>query len=402
MAALREIITGSPSELALEFEAIQVDKGGVGIMSPKSFFHVLRLRQLKSPAANILKQEMLSAGGECATARTVIQGDPKPQDAIVMGTRRQLAVLAKKLKAQPFGLRKIALQLEMFLKQASRPNLQPEPISTALGTAHNGPPLIMGTVNATPDSFSEGGAHYEEPAAVAQGQKLIKDGADIIDVGGESTRPGSDPVPEEEELRRVLGVIAHLKANGLAPISIDTMKSGVAQSALEAGATVINDVSAGRHDPLMFEVAAEADCPIILMHMLGEPKTMQDDPHYDVLMDELHRFFDERLEAAVAIGIQEHQILLDPGIGFGKRREDNYLILRRLRELLVFGRPLVVGVSRKSLLASERGLRPQQRLEETITAGTAAMLNGAHVLRVHDVQAAVKSRIIGRRVLGLA
>ncbi|MFB0516645.1 MAG: dihydropteroate synthase [Candidatus Neomarinimicrobiota bacterium] len=400
MGTLREIIALSPDELAREFDSINVDEGGIGIMSPKAFFHLLRLRALKSPAANILKQEMLSVGGECATSRTVILGDPVAQDVIIMGTRRQLAKLSARLKAQPFGLKQVARQITAFIKNTSQ---NPPPLPSLMSSLAINPsryPLLMGVLNVTPDSFSDGNCYLEENAAIQHGMTLYEQGAEMIDVGGESTRPGSDPVPEEEELRRVLPVIRRLREQTDRPISIDTMKAPVAVEALEAGANLVNDVSAGRHDPRMLEVVAQAGCPYVMMHMQGEPKTMQQNPHYDHLMDELHRFFDERLAWAVKRAVKEEQIIIDPGIGFGKCREDNYEILRRLRELRVFGRPVLVGVSRKSFLQNELGEVPKERYEESIAAGTIAMVNGADILRVHEVVPALKSRIVFQRLIG--
>lgn len=369
-------------------------------MAPKAFLHILRLRELKSPAANILKQEMLSAGGECATSRSVILGDPNPQDVILIGTRRQLAKLSSKLKSQPFGLRNIAKGIEDFLGKVGLPGADPHPLLQSLDGESGHYPLLMGILNVTPDSFSDGNRFLKVDNAIGHGLEMLDDGAEIIDVGGESTRPGSDPVAEEEELRRVMPVIAGIREKTERPISIDTMKARVAREALEAGATLINDVSAGRHDPHMMELVAEHGCPYVIMHMQGMPKTMQANPRYDNLMDEMHRFFHTRLEAATKAGAAETQIILDPGIGFGKRKEDNYEILRRLRELRIFGCPVLIGVSRKSLLLSDLGPIPQERLEETIAAGTLAMANGADIIRVHDVIPAVKSRMIIQRVQG--
>ncbi|MCH7575201.1 MAG: dihydropteroate synthase [Candidatus Marinimicrobia bacterium] len=258
----------------------------------------------------------------------------------------------------------------------------------------------MGIVNVTQDSFSDGGQFVAPEAAVAHALELEKQGADILDIGGESTRPGSEPMPAEQESGRIVPVITELAAKAAAPISIDTMKSPVAAAALDAGARVVNDVSAGRFDGEMFALVADRGCPLILMHMLGQPKTMQDQPHYDNLMDELHRFFEDRLSAAVKAGISESQLIIDPGIGFGKSMIHNYIILNRLRELLSFGRPVLVGVSRKSLLKNKLGESPADRLEETITAQTVAVMNGATVLRVHEVLPAVKSRAILQRTLG--
>jgi dihydropteroate synthase len=299
-------------------------------------------------------------------------------------------------------LKQAAGRIEAFLKRTSQPSRPADSLLLTLAGDPSRYPLIMGILNVTPDSFSDGNAYPDSSAAIRHGTTLFERGAEIVDVGGESARPGSDSVSTEEELRRVLPVIAGLRKRTDKPISIDTTKAQVAQEALEAGAALINDISAGRNDPRMFEVAAQAGCLLILMHMQGKPKTMQANPHYDYLMDELHRFFDERLTRAAKAGVKEEQIILDPGIGFGKRREDNYEILRRLGELRVFCRPVMVGASRKSFLQSELGETPQDRLEESITAGTIAMVNGADILRVHDVVPALKSRIVFQRLMGSA
>lgn len=396
---LREIITDSTEELAAELASMDIDPGGVGIMTSKAFSHRIRVRKLKSPAANILKQEMLSVGGDCATSRTVILGDETPQDVLMMGTRRQLAAVAKKLKSQPFGLKKLASEIVLFLSRTGKDEAAGRETLTAI--VSGAPlPLLMGIVNVTQDSFSDGGQFVAPEAAVAHALDLEKQGADILDIGGESTRPGSEPMSAEQESGRVVPVITELAAKAAAPISIDTMKSPVAAAALDAGAQVVNDVSAGRFDGEMFALVADRGCPLILMHMLGQPKTMQNEPHYDNLMDELHRFFEDRISAALKAGVSESQLIIDPGIGFGKSMIHNYIILNRLRELLSFGRPVLVGVSRKSLLKNKLGKAPADRLEETITAQTVAVMNGATVLRVHDVLPAVKSRAILQRTLG--
>ena len=390
MGHLRLILTDSAVELAREFESINVDHGGIGIMSPKAIQHILRLRSLKSAAANILKQEVLSIGGDCATSRDVILGDPVPQDIILLATRRQLALLVAKLKAQPFGLKAVSRQLSAFLNRSAE---LPNPLARVPQLASN-IPAIMGIINVTTDSFSDGGLYLDPKAAISHGERLLDDGADILDVGGESTRPGSDPVSVEDELARTIPVIEGLRAKTDKPISLDTTNAAVARQGLAAGADWINDVSAGRDDPELLEVVAEARCPYILMHMQGTPKTMQQTPVYDNLMDDLHRFFDERIAAAVGRGVDEENIIIDPGIGFGKTVGNNYEILRRLGEFTIFGRPILVGHSRKSFLSNPAGTNPQERYEETIAAGTIAMQNGCHIIRVHDVVGALKSRYV--------
>jgi dihydropteroate synthase len=245
-------------------------------------------------------------------------------------------------------------------------------------------PLIMGVVNVTPDSFSDGGRFLDADAAVNHGERLASEGAAILDVGGESTRPGADPVSEEEELRRVVPVVERLA--GRSRVSIDTTKVAVARAALEAGATLVNDVSALRFDPGMGALVAETGAGCCLMHMLGEPRTMQEDPRYDDVVSNVKAFLEERLAFAVAAGIDEARVWLDPGIGFGKTVEHNLELLRRLDEIVAIGRPVVVGTSRKSFLGKLAGGRSEgERLPGTIATNVLALERGASVFRVHDV-----------------
>ena len=244
----------------------------------------------------------------------------------------------------------------------------------------------MGVVNVTPDSFSDGGLFLDADAAVEHGLRLAGEGADILDVGGESTRPGADPVAEDEERRRVVPVIERLAREGGSRISIDTTKLPVARAALEAGATLVNDVSAFRFDPGMAALVAETGAGCCLMHMLGEPRTMQEDPRYDDVVSEVKAFLEERLAFALSEGIDEQRVWLDPGIGFGKTVEHNLELLRRLDEIVAIGRPVVVGTSRKSFLGKLVGGRDEgERLPGTIATNVLALERGASVFRVHDV-----------------
>jgi dihydropteroate synthase len=246
---------------------------------------------------------------------------------------------------------------------------------------------IMGIVNVTPDSFSDGGLYLDAGAAIAHGFELEAEGADILDVGGESTRPGAEPVDAETEAERVLPVIHGLIDGGAtAQISIDTMKAPVAAAALDAGATLVNDVTALRGDPGMADLIAERGVECCLMHMLGEPRTMQDDPRYEDVVSDVKAFLEERMAVAVGAGVKEEKILLDPGIGFGKTVEHNLELLRRLDELTALGRPLVVGTSRKSFLGRITGNSdPKRRLPGTIATNVLAYERGALVFRVHEV-----------------
>ncbi len=244
---------------------------------------------------------------------------------------------------------------------------------------------IMGIVNVTPDSFSDGGRFRDAAAATAHGLALAAQGAAILDVGGESTRPGAEPVSAAEELARVLPVIDGLRAAGTAArISVDTSKAAVAQAALVAGATLVNDVTALRADPPIVELVAEHQADVCLMHMRGEPRTMQRDPHYEEVVSEVKAFLEERMAFAVAHGVPEERILLDPGIGFGKTVAHNLTLLARLHELTALGRPLVIGTSRKSFLARLTGRAVDDRLAATIATNVLAYERGARVFRVHD------------------
>ena len=246
---------------------------------------------------------------------------------------------------------------------------------------------LMGIVNVTPDSFSDGGEFLDAEVAISHGRELAAEGADILDVGGESTRPGAEAVDAEAELARVLPVVQSLAREGGAglPVSIDTSKRAVAEAALDAGAGIVNDVTALRAEPDLAGLCADRGCEVVLMHMLGDPRTMQDDPRYDDVVDDIEAFLAERIEFAVSEGVSEERILIDPGIGFGKTVEHNLELHRRLGELRDLGRPIVFGSSRKSFIGKLTGAEVDERVGGTIASNVIAYANGADVLRVHDV-----------------
>jgi len=258
---------------------------------------------------------------------------------------------------------------------------------------------IMGIVNVTPDSFSDGGLFLDPARAIERGLALVEDGADVVDVGGESTRPGSDPVTPDEEIRRVLPVIAGLRERTQALISVDTSKVEVAEAALDAGADIVNDISAFRLDPRILVLAARHGAGFILMHMKGVPRTMQAHPHYDDVVAEVRAFLAERIDVAEAYGLPRESIAIDPGIGFGKNQPDNLALLAGLRTLAGLGRPVVVGVSRKSFIGKILDAPPQDRLEGTIAAAVMSFVNGASVLRVHDVRAVARAVRVAEAIL---
>jgi dihydropteroate synthase len=246
-------------------------------------------------------------------------------------------------------------------------------------------PAVMGVLNVTPDSFSDGGEFLDLAAAVAHAERMAAEGADLVDVGGESTRPGAEPVPGDEELRRVMPVIERLAGGAGVPLSIDTSKAPVASAATGAGAVLVNDVTALRGDPEMVGVVAESGAELCLMHMRGDPRTMQDDPRYEDVVSEVKAFLEERLGFAVAQGVPEERVWLDPGIGFGKTVAHNLELLRRLDEIVAVGRPVVVGVSRKSFIGALTGRSVPERAWGGLAANVLAFERGAHMFRVHDV-----------------
>lgn len=262
--------------------------------------------------------------------------------------------------------------------------------------------LVMGVINVTPDSFSDGGRFLDPEAAVDLGKQLISEGADLLDVGGESTRPGASPVSVEEEARRVLTVVERLKKETAAVVSVDTTKALVARAALNAGAEIINDVSAMRFDPEMICVAAEKGAGVVLMHMKDSPKDMQTSPVYADLMGDITSFLRERMEVLVAAGIPRESIVLDPGLGFGKTVAHNLELVRRLAEFGRLGRPILIGPSRKSFIGAVLDLPVSERLEGTAAAVALSVVNGASIVRVHDVRAMVRVVRMTEAIVGSA
>lgn len=265
----------------------------------------------------------------------------------------------------------------------------------------NKPSLVMGIVNVTPDSFSDGGKYIEPEKAVAHGLSLIEEGADILDIGGESTRPGSDIVLVEEELNRVIPVIKGIRKKSNCLISIDSMKHEVVSAALNAGSGMVNDVN-GLRSGEMRKVVAERSVPVVIMHMKGSPKTMQIDPTYRNMINDIASFLQNQIDAAVQDGVSSDMIIVDPGIGFGKTPDDNFKLLRRLNTFLSLGKPILVGPSRKSFLGIALDLSEQNRMEGTSAAVTAGILNGANIVRVHDVKEMKRVATIADHIRGIA
>ncbi|GAB4251076.1 dihydropteroate synthase [Deferrisoma sp.] len=384
MYHLRIMDLTEPERARAELERVGADAAGVARMIDKAGFLAIRVEGLRSPAANILKQEMLSLGGDAAVARGVVNCSAERSDAIILGTRKQVRRLVRKLRPQPFGLKRLADELQALLGAG-----EPVEFRWHGGTLRlEARPLVMGILNVTPDSFSDGGEFFDRDAALERALAMVEEGADLLDVGGESTRPGAPLVSQDEEERRVLPVIEHLAHRVGVPISVDTYKAAVARKAVDAGAAIVNDVSGLRMDPEMARAVAETGAGLVVMHMRGDPRTMQSDTTYDDLVGEIFRALEESVDRAVEAGVDRSRVWIDPGIGFGKSAGQNLVLLRRLGEFRSLGCPILVGASRKSFIGKTLGIDdPKDRLEGSLAAAVLAVAGGARILRVHDVRA---------------
>jgi dihydropteroate synthase len=380
----------SPGDARTALHRLGCDPGGIAIMQDKALFKVVSLSCVRTPAALILKQDMLSLGGDAACHRDTITGNVETTEVLLFGTVHQLRQLCTKLARQSFGLADIGRELRSQLdRYYTEPASIPFPNGRILNWEN---PHVMGILNCTPDSFSDGGQHGTVDAAIAHALKMRDDGASVIDIGGESTRPGALPVSVSDELARVIPVIQGLHQRwGDDPdaplLSIDTTKADVARHALTAGAQILNDISALRADPAMAAVVAESGCAVVLMHMQGTPTTMQTQPQYDDVISDLLAFFSERITMALAACIREDRILIDPGIGFGKTMEHNLVLLNRLDQFQSLGRPIVLGTSRKSFIGTALNLPVDDRMEGTAATVCIGILKNAKLFRVHDVGA---------------
>ncbi len=372
-------------EIEKAFAETGCDLAGVKIMAEKGLFITQKIIGISLRAAIILKQEMMAIGGEVVLDRKVMTLKPEKTDALILGTQKQYRKLCQKLYQQPFGCKEIAALLKEYLDHDRN-------------TIHNtvwhwkkkelcfSKPLIMGIVNITPDSFSDGGKYLDPQAAVTHAKKLVDEGADILDLGAESSRPGSDAVSEEEELRRLLPVLDALLSDTSikVPVSIDTYKPAVATACLDRGAHIINDIT-GAQNPEMRALVAQYDVPLIIMHMQGTPKTMQENPQYHDVVDDIMDFFEQQIRLCRQENVTK--IICDPGIGFGKNVDHNLEILKRLQEFSVLSVPLLIGTSQKSFIQKTIGGTPDDRLEGTLASNVVAAVHGAQIFRVHDVKA---------------
>ena len=371
-------------------EELGSDKAGVKIMSRKMLHLSVFVENVQARAAHIIKEVMLSKGAECATPKDLLVIDGTERvSVIMMGTLGQLRKVIKNLSVQPFGLKTLSRELKALLEAAFGP--EPRLLEAGSYTLEiGGRTLVMGVINTTPDSFSDGGSFDTLEKAHKRASEIAAAGADIIDIGGESTRPGAEPLPLEEELHRTVPLIESLAGELDVPISIDTYKSEVAGRALDAGACILNDITALRFDEKLAPLAAERGAPVILMHMQGEPRNMQENPKYEDVVGDISRFLRERAAAAVQAGISPERLLVDPGIGFGKTVEHNLEILRRIEEFRGLAYPLVLGTSRKRFIGSVLDRPVDQRLLGTAATVAFAISRGVDVVRVHDVEEMVE------------
>jgi len=379
----------SLEEAATIFKQIGVDPYGIDAMASKTININILVEDQPCKIANIIKQEMLSIGGDAAIARGSVSCSIPVSDILIMGTLKQILMLVRKIEKQPFGLHLIARNILEILRNISQNEyvLKTSRREINLGKKT----LIMGILNVTPDSFSDGGLYCNQQKAVERGLQMVDEGADIIDIGGESTRPGAESIEASVELKRVLPVIESLVKQVKIPVSIDTTKANVAKIAIAGGAEIVNDISALHGDKKMTKTIKDAGAAVILMHMRGKPRNMQKgNLVYNNLMGEITDYLKKSSEKALRAGIEKECLVIDPGIGFGKNPEDNYKIIKNLSQLKELGIPVMIGTSRKSFIGKVTGGEPDARIEGSAATITAAIMNGCHIVRVHDVAAMKK------------
>uniref|UniRef100_A0A7C4UBN4 Dihydropteroate synthase n=1 Tax=candidate division WOR-3 bacterium TaxID=2052148 RepID=A0A7C4UBN4_UNCW3 len=356
-------------DIIRELERIGTDKIIMEHISSKMRFYTFLIEGVSPAIGNIIKQSALSRGTDAGINRLVIKGEPSSSDILIGGTKKEFQYIYEMMKEQPFKIRNIFKEIMEtidFVEKKRRTK-------------------IMGILNVTPDSFYDGGRYNDLKAAIDRGIKMKEEGADIIDVGGESSRPGSEPVDEETEKSRVFPVIEALSKEGIT-ISIDTYKSGVAEGAIKRGAKIVNDISGLRFDKNMIDVVKNNDVDVVIMHMKGTPKNMQENPYYEDTMKEIIDFLKERIEFAEGSGVNPQRIIIDPGIGFGKRVIDNIKIMKNIFEFNSLRKPILIGASRKSFIGKLTGADVNERLPGSLLSVFLSIDAGVEYVRVHDVK----------------
>lgn len=358
-------------DIRKEMQRINVDPFGLRLMADKASFFVVKIENIDHRVANILKQEMLSLGAEAACSREVMSLKRGRAPVLLLGTKAQFEKLFHKLSLQPFGLKDLAARIKEVLQHIA-----------VVGKR----PLVMGILNVTPDSFSDGGEYLAPESAYVRALEMVREGADIIDVGGESSRPGSRPVPVKVELERILPVIKRLVKNIKIPLSVDTYKSEVAEVCLDQGVAIVNDISALHADRRMAGIVARFQAAVVLMHRQGTSRNMQKNPQYRDVVGQIFSFLEQRICYAVAHDIKKENIIIDPGIGFGKTLEHNLEILNKIPEFKSLGYKVMIGASRKSMIGKILKTEPDQRLFGGLGVAAWADMHGVDILRVHDVK----------------
>lgn len=378
----------NPDALKGEITRLGVYRPSVSILADKGRVLALKVTDVRTPAANIIKQEMLAAGGDCATPGTAITCAVPRVDIILLGGRKQYDILLYKMRQMPyFGISAVVAELERYLRKGPKGTLLADGRRLTYDRM-----AVMGILNVTPDSFYAGSRRQGTDAVLAQAERMLADGAAILDIGGESTRPGADPVTAEEERARVLPAVEQVKRRfPEAVVSVDTYRASLAREALAVGADIINDISAMQADPGMLQAVVDTGAPIILMHMRGVPKNMQTQCQYDNVVQEVAASLDERARLLRDRGIGPDKIILDPGIGFAKDTPQNLALIQGLNALTGSEYPVLMAASRKTVIGQVLGgLPPEERLEGTLAISAASVYAGAELVRVHDVRENVR------------
>jgi len=386
-------VVDNPEIILRELRNIGVDQNAYSIFFDKAQYLIYKFDDLSCAQASVLKQTALVCGADLAIPKKTYTGKRKRSiSAILFANRRELVRIKQRLEEQPW-IEPITKKLSKILAEKPIPSLSLDNKKIKFDRTY-----IMGAMNLTDDSFYSGSRYNRIDAAIAGSEKMAKDGADFIDIGAESSRPGAEPLTKKEEISRLKQIFPVIAKRTKIPISIDTYKADVAKWAIEHGAKIVNDISGLRFDKKMVRVVTQNRVVLIIMHMKGSPKNMQLKPHYDDLMDEIYRFLAQQVEFALKNGVKNNRIIIDPGLGFGKRLKDNYEIANRLNELSDLEVPILVGHSRKSFIGKPFKLSPMQRLEGTLGLSALLIKNGANILRVHDVLPAKRVALLIDRV----
>jgi len=377
---VRTLVLHTPDSVIKELKKIGIDRNAYSVFVNKADYKIVKFEELSCAQAHVLKQTALVCGADLAIPKTAYYGNKRRKIAAVLfANLREIEKIMMRLEEQPW--------IEPVMKQLNEVLSEKPSIVLRIGDAkvEFKRTYIMGVINVTSDSFYSGSRYTTKDTVVKVAQEMEEEGADFIDIGAESSRPGAEPVSKKEEIDRLKKILPTVLEYTNVPLSIDTYKADVASFAIEHGVKIVNDISGLRFDKKIARVVAKSKASVVIMHIKGTPRNMQVNPHYTDLMGELYHYFLKRIDLATREGIEMDRIIIDPGLGFGKRLEDNYEIMNRLNELTSFARPILVGHSRKSFIGKPFNISPEQRLEGSIGLAAILIRNGASILRVHDV-----------------